>query len=59
MYLLEEAKAQGIPNVAAITRVHCRLLEDNSGALELARVPKMHPRTKHLKIKYHHFQEHV
>ena len=53
MYLLEEAMAQGIPNVATIAQVHCRVFEDNSGALELARVPKMWPRTKHL----NHFHE--
>ena len=59
MYLLEEAAAQGVPNVATVARVHCRVFEDNSGALELARVPKMRPRTKHLNVKYHHFREHV
>ena len=25
----------------------------------MAKVPKMRPRTRHLNIKYHHFQEHV
>ena len=59
MYLLEEAAAQGIPNVATVAQVHCRVFEDNSGALELARVPKMRPRTKHLNVKYHHFREHL
>ena len=33
--------------------------EDNSGALELARLPKMRPRTKHINQSYHHFREHV
>ena len=33
--------------------------EDNLGALELARVPRMRPRTKHIKIKYHHFRQYV
>jgi hypothetical protein len=59
MYILEEATAQGIPNIATVAQVHCRVFEDNSGALELARVPKMRPRTKHLNVKYHHFREHV
>ena len=40
-------------------KVHCRAFEDNSGALEMARSPKMRPRTKHLNIKYHHFHEAV
>ena len=38
--------------------IHCKIFEDNSGALELAKVPKMRPRTKHLNIKYHHFRQH-
>jgi hypothetical protein len=28
--------------------------EDNSGAYELAKAPKMRPRTKHIALKYHH-----
>jgi hypothetical protein len=40
-------------------KVCCRAFEDNSGALEMARTPKMRPRTKHLNIKYHHFREAV
>jgi len=39
--------------------LHCKAFEDNSGALELAKTPKMRPRTKHINIKYHHFREHV
>ena len=40
-------------------RVHCKVFEDNEGAIEIAKVPKMRPRTKHLNIKYHHFREEV
>jgi hypothetical protein len=32
---------------------------DNAGAIEIANVPKIRPRTKHLNIKYHHFREEV
>jgi hypothetical protein len=39
--------------------VHCKAFEDNSGALEMARVHKLRPRTKHINIKYHHFREAV
>ena len=39
--------------------VYCKVFEDNSGALELARLPKLHPRTKHINVCYHHFREHV
>jgi hypothetical protein len=39
--------------------LHCKLFEDNNGALELAKSPRYRPRTKHIAIKYHHFGEHV
>ena len=35
------------------------LYEDNRGALELAKAPKMRPRTKHIALKYHHFRSKV
>ncbi len=44
------------------SQYHCRFddfFEDNSGALELARLPKLCPRTKHINVCYHHFCEHV
>ena len=40
-------------------KVLCTVFEDNSGALELARLPKIRPRTKHINQSYHHFREHV
>ena len=39
--------------------VHCRVFEDNSGAIELARVPKMRPRMKFINVQYHHFRQYV
>ncbi len=39
--------------------VYCKVFEEYSGALELARLPKLHPRTKHINVCYHHFREHV
>lgn len=35
------------------------LFEDNKGAYELAKAPKMRPCTKHIALKYHHFGQHV
>ena len=35
------------------------VFEDNQGALQLARAPRMTPRTKHYGIKYHFFREYV
>ncbi len=39
--------------------VYCKVFEDSSGTLELARLPKLCPRTKHINVCYHHFHEHV
>ena len=39
--------------------VFCHAFEDNLGALEIAKLPKMRPRTKHINICYHHFRERV
>ena len=35
------------------------VFEDNNGALEVARTPRIRPRTKHISIKYSHFREKV
>ncbi|KAL7481313.1 hypothetical protein ACHAW6_008437 [Cyclotella cf. meneghiniana] len=35
------------------------IFKDNSGALELACLPKLRPGTKHINVCYHHFREHV
>ena len=40
-------------------KVYCKCFEDNSGALELAKTPKLRPRTKHINIIYHHFRDAV
>jgi len=39
--------------------VHCQVFEDNSGAIEIAIFPKIWPHTKHISIKYHHFQDYI
>jgi hypothetical protein len=39
--------------------IHCKVWEDNNGALSLAQKGQFSPRTKHIAIKYHHFREHV
>jgi len=57
--LMKEAKIMKVPIQPVPPKVHCRVFEDNSGAIEIAKVPKMRPRTKHLNIKYHHFRSFV
>ena len=59
MELVKEINKAGFKVISTTANVHCKAFEDNSGALELARLPKMRPRTKHINIKYHHFREHV
>jgi hypothetical protein len=44
MWLLEEAQKKGIKVSAKPCKVHCKVFEDNEGAIEIAKVPKMRPR---------------
>ena len=39
--------------------IHCKAFENNSGALEMVKLPKIRLQTKHLTNTYHHFFEHV
>jgi len=56
--LLQEL--QNIFNLpTSTTTTTSTVFEDNAGAIELARCPKMRPRTKHIAVKYHHFRDHV
>jgi hypothetical protein len=40
-------------------KVHCKVFEDNSGAIEIAKFPKYQPWTKHLNIRLFHFRGYV
>jgi hypothetical protein len=59
MNLLQEMREQNYQVICTKPHVYCKVFEDNSGALELARLPKLCPRTKHIHVCYHHFCEHV
>ena len=59
MQLVKEASTLEWEVFADAPTVHCKVFEDNSGALEMARLPKMRPRTKHINVRYHHFREYV
>ena len=59
MGMLKEAREQGLQINYLPPKVHCTVFEDNSGALELARLQKIHPRTKHINQSFHHFREYV
>jgi hypothetical protein len=59
MELIQEMKSHNIPVICTKPYVYCNVFEDNSEALELAKFPKLCPRTKHINVCYHHFCKHV
>jgi hypothetical protein len=59
MRLVKEIKKNLKLPMETEPKIHCKLFEDNVGAIELAKVPKMRPLTKHINPKYHHFRKHV
>ena len=56
---LKEMQHDGFKIAHAKAQMHCRAFKDNSGALEIAKVAKQCPRTKHLNCKLHHFRSHI
>ena len=59
MELLKEMKTQGFGIKSTKPTIRCKVFEDNSGALEIAKTHKYRPRTKHLNVKLHHFRDYV
>jgi hypothetical protein len=59
MELLKEMQQMKMPIPSCKAKIHCKLYEDNSGALEILRKTKYRPRTKHLMVKLHHFRDYV
>ncbi len=59
MNLIQEMRERNFNVVCIKPYVYCKVFEDNAGALELARLPKLCPRTKHINVCYHHFRKHM
>ena len=59
MGLLDEIQQENILPQVNNTKVKCKAFKDNSGAIELAQLHKMRPKTKHTNILYHHFYSYV
>ncbi len=59
MNLLQELKDYGFEENYVKPTINCTVFEDNTGALALATIPKIRPRTKHINLVYHHFREMV
>jgi hypothetical protein len=56
MALMKEMHHKGYIDDFTGPNVHCRVFEDNSGAIEIAQTTKYRPRTKHINTQYHHFR---
>ena len=52
MNLIKELQERKFTTISSVPKVYCKAFEDNSGALELARSPKLRPRTKHINNMY-------
>jgi hypothetical protein len=50
MNLLQEMREQNFKVICIKPYVYFKVFEDNAGALELARFPKLHPSTKHINV---------
>jgi hypothetical protein len=59
MFLVQENCKKGFQVICTKPYVYCKVFEDNFGALELARLPKLCPCTKHINVFYHHVCKYV
>lgn len=59
MGMINEMKELGFQVKSGAPKAHCKVFEDNSGALEMAKIHKYRPRTKHICTKLHHFRDYV
>ena len=59
MSLIEELREEKIVISREVSKVKCRVFEDNTGAKTFAMVPRFRPRTKHINIKYWHIIEYM
>ena len=57
MRLLREFKERGFTSEDPKIKIYCKVYEDTSGALEMAKEYKYRPRTKFLNFKRHHFRD--
>ena len=59
MNLLKEMKEKKFNVSDVVAKVHCKVFEDNSGAIEIAKENKYRPRTKHLNYRLRHYRTYV
>jgi hypothetical protein len=59
MFLVQEFCKKSFQVICTKPYIYCKVFEGNSGALELARLQKLCPRTKHINVCYRHFCKHL
>jgi len=59
MNLLKEMKKNKFEVNDGVARIHCKVFDDNSGAIQMAKENKYRPRTKQLNCRLHHFRTYV
>ncbi len=59
MFLVQEICKKGFQVICTKPNIYCKVFEEDSSALELARLPKLFPCTKQINACYHHFCKQV
>jgi hypothetical protein len=59
MELIKEIREHKFEVINKQPYVNCKVFEDKSGTVELAKLPRLHPHKRHIIICYYHFWEHV
>jgi len=59
MDLLRELEEHKFNIFSAVPHIYCKSFEDNSGTIELARLPTMRSRTTHINQLFQHFMSYV
>ncbi|KAL7475208.1 hypothetical protein ACHAW6_001132, partial [Cyclotella cf. meneghiniana] len=59
MELIKEMREHKFDIAINLPYMYCKVFEDNSSALELARLLRLHPCTMQINVCYHHFREHI
>jgi hypothetical protein len=59
MELLKGMKKFKFPIRTSKAKVHCKVFEDNSRALEIVTTHKFRRRMKHINVRYHFFRDYI
>jgi len=59
MFLLDKMREINLQVICTALHFYCKVFEYNSGSLDVARLPKLKPCTKHINVCNCHFRDHV